>query len=194
MPNATSSPGTPQPSRNLLLVIGSALVGAFLVVLILALTGTFDAGSNDAGGANSNRADAREVSAAELRDYARSTGHAVYWLGRAPGRRLELTDARGNVWVRYLPSDAEVGDARPSFTTVGTYPFDSPLGEVQRRTKAPGTASSKASNGGRAVWSTNMPTSVYVAYPDSNLLIEVYSPDPSRARRLALSHELQAIR
>ena len=32
------------------------------------------------------------------------------------------------------------------------------------------------------LWSLDRPTSVYVARPGSDLLVEVYSPDPEQAR------------
>jgi hypothetical protein len=37
------------------------------------------------------------------------------------------------------------------------------------------------------LWSTDRPTSVYVARPGSDLLVEVYSPDADQAKALARS-------
>jgi hypothetical protein len=58
----------------------------------------------------------REVSVAELRDFAAASDRAVYWAGALPGRRLELTEASGgNVFVRHLTADAwSATGVRPS--------------------------------------------------------------------------------
>jgi len=183
-PNASSG----KPSRRaILLAVG--LVGVVVVVvLVLVLTGAIG------GGNGSSSAVSREVSAAELRDFAGSNGRTVYWAGELPGRRLELSEAERNVWVRYLTGDAVVGDGRPAFTTIGTYPFNSSLREVRRRSKAEGMDSRPAPNGGLATWSVKRPNSVYVAFPDSNVLVEVYDPDAQRARALALSSEVGPVR
>jgi hypothetical protein len=160
-----------------------------VVLLILFLTGVLGGGNEDSSGAVS-----REVSVSELRDFAGSNGRTVYWAGELPGRRLELTEAERNVWVRYLTGDAVVGDGRPAFTTVGTYPFNSSLREVRRRSRAKGMDSRPAPDGGLATWSVQRPNSVYLALPDSNVLVEVYDPDAQRARALALSSEVGPVR
>jgi len=47
--------------------------------------------------------------------------------------------------------------------------------------------------GGIAVQSARSPKSVYVAYPGSDVQVEVYDPSPERARRLALSDRLRPL-
>src|SRR5436309_890777 len=60
----------------------------------------------------------------ELRRLAAGLGYPVYWAGRIPRRKVELTQtASGNVFLRYLTVSARVGDPRPDFLTVGTYPL-----------------------------------------------------------------------
>ena len=44
--------------------------------------------------------------------------------------------------------------------------------------------------GGRAFVDKNHPTSVYVAYPNVNLQVEVYDPAHGRARKLVTSGQL----
>jgi len=186
--NATTSNGKSLPRRGLLIAAGAVAV-VLVVALILFLTGVVGGASDDSSDAAS-----REVSAAELRDFAGSNGRTVYWAGDLPGRRLELSEANRNVWVRYLTGDAVVGDGRPAFTTIGTYPFNSSLREVRRRSKAKGMDSRPAPDGGLATWSIKRPNSVYLAFPDSNVLIEVYDPDAERARQFAISGDVGPIR
>src|SRR5918998_4778457 len=181
-------PRDARPRRRLLV---AAAVGAVLVlvaVLVVVLTGVID-GSDDRASTES-----REVSVSELREFAGSGGRTVYWAGALPGRRLELTQAQDNVWVRYLTGDAVVGDGRPAFTTIGTYPFNSSLREVRRRGEAKGMDSRAAADGGLATWSVRRPSSVYLAYPDSNVLVEVYDPDAVRAREFAVSGDVRPVR
>lgn len=186
--NGTTSSGGSARRRGLLI---ATVIGAVVVVflLILLLTGTFSGGEE-----SSSQGVSREVSTSELRDFAGSSGRTVYWAGVLRGRRLELSEARSNVWVRYLTGDAVVGDGRPAFTTIGTYPFDSSLREVRRRSKVKGMDSRPAPDGGLATWSLKRPNSVYLAFPDSNVLVEVYDPDAERARQFAISGDVGPIR
>lgn len=186
---APEDPPSGLPRRAVLIAAGLVAVVA-VVVAILFLTG--------AVGGRSTRSEslgAREVSVQDLRDYATSRDQAVYWAGDLPGRRIELSEAgEGNVFVRYLTGDAVVGDGRPAFTTVGTYPLDGAYREIQRRGRTKGMETRPAPGGGLATWSEKRPSSVYLAYPGSDLLVEVYDPDPQRARTLALSGEVGPVR
>jgi hypothetical protein len=47
--------------------------------------------------------------------------------------------------------------------------------------------------GGIAVYSSSTPTNVYVAYPGSNLQIEVYDPSAERAQQLVTSGQVAAV-
>ena len=87
-----------------------------------------------------------------------------------------------------------MGDERPAFTTVGTYAFDGAYREVQRRGEGEGIQTRQAPGGGLATWSEGRPTSVYLGFPGSDLLVEVYDPDPQRARALALAGEVGPVR
>lgn len=100
-----------------LLLIGSALAAiAVIVALGVALRG--EQGGNESAGGG-----AREVSIEEIRSLATSKGHALYWAGPLPARKLELTEnQRGEVFVRYLPASASIGTRSPVFTVIGTYP------------------------------------------------------------------------
>ncbi len=183
--------GVPRSRRKLLLPAAALVALLLLVVAVLVLTGALGGGARGEGPSKG----AQEVSVKELRDFAASSGSAVYWAGALPGRRLELTEAKGsNFFVRYLTGEAVVGDGRPAFTTVGTYAFDGAYREVQRRGKAKGMETRPAPGGGLATWSKKRPSSIYLGFPGSDLLVEVYDPDPQRARDLALSGEVGPVR
>jgi hypothetical protein len=136
----------------------------------------------------------RAASQAELRALAVQLGHPIYWVGSEPGRAYELTmtsDAR--VFVRYLPSGVKAGAKSADYTFVGTYPFNGPLHALRGLTKK-GDVSFSAPGGGLAVYAPKTPTNIYVAFPRSNVEIEVYDPSPKRARSLVASGQVQPVR
>lgn len=136
-----------------------------------------------------------EVTPQELRDFAESGDRVVYWASFDPdqGFRLELTKtAEGNVFVRYLTQAAVVGDRRPSYTTIGTYPLDDAYAVARRRARN-GWMNRPAPGGAIAIWRAAHPASVYLAYPEVNHLVEVYDPRPSAARELALSSRVERV-
>lgn len=180
----------PRSRRKLLLAAAVLLALLLLVVGVLVLTGALGG-----TGRESPSPVAQEVSVQELRSIAASSDSAVYWAGARPGRRIELTEAEGNnVFVRYLTDQAVAGDPRPAFTTVGTYAFDGAYREVRRRGRSRGMETRPAPGGGLATWSDKRPSSVYLGFPGSDLLVEVYDPDPRLARALALSAEVGPVR
>ena len=134
------------------------------------------------------------MSAEELRSYASQRPGLEYWLGEMPDAQLELTQtSRGLVFLRYLRGDAEAGDPRPLFTTVGTYPQRGAFALSRRASRRPGRVTRPVADGGIASWSRARPTSVYVTFPASDFLIEVYDPDERRARSLAMSGSLKPL-
>jgi len=95
--------------------------------------------------------------------------------------------ASGLVYIRYLPPGAKVGNPRADYTIVGTYPKKDALKVLQDLAKQPDEKSVPAPGGGIAVYATNAPTNVYVAFPGSDEQIEVFDPSAKRALRLVTS-------
>lgn len=134
---------------------------------------------------------ATATSESDLRSFAESASHPVYWAGPKNDFTYELTRTTdGRVYVRYLPEGTDVGDPRARFLTVGTYPRAGAWAELKRAAKAKGAISLKLERGGLAVFSEARPTSVYFGYPDARYQVEVYHPSPTDARRLALSGQV----
>ena len=142
--------------------------------------------SDDAPPARGSGASA--ASESELTAFADSVSHPVYWAGPKEGYTYELTQTtNGLVYVRYLPEGTDVGDPRSQFLTVGTYPRAGAFAELQRAAKAKGAVSLKVGDDGLAIFSQSRPTSVYLGYREAKYQVEVFSPSPDEARRLALS-------
>lgn len=177
-------------------VIAIAAVAAFLVWFFAIR----DTGDNDNGGGGgqteANVVGPVSATVADISDLAKKNDQPVYWAGDQPDTTdLELTQtADGNIYVRYLTGDAPVGTPKPSYLTVGTYPFGNALHAIKVIAKEPGAQTFNVANDGLAVQNTSSPTSVYVAYPDAKAYeIEVYDPDPTKALDLVKSGTIQPV-
>jgi hypothetical protein len=134
------------------------------------------------------------ASRAELRSLARELGHPIYWAGAAGRTTYELTRTKdGRVYVRYLPRGVRVGDPRADFLTVGTYPEPNALETVSASAAKIQATTIGLPNGGVAYIDTKRPTSAYLAFPDADVEIEVYTPDPKRTERLVTSREIEPV-
>jgi hypothetical protein len=177
--------------RKTAALVAVALVAVTVLAVLLTL---LLAGETDVDSFESKPGTAVAVSADDLREFARSADGLVYWAGELPGSRLELTrTSRNEVFVRYLSGDAAVGDSRPAFATVSTYPYERAYEITAKSGRGRGMASRSAPDGGIAVWSKSRPTSLYLAYPGSDRLVEVFDPDPKRVRELVFSGQVSPI-
>jgi len=130
------------------------------------------------------------LSDAGLETLATVAPQPIYWVGAEHDTKYELTRTPTRVYVRYLPIDVKAGDPRP-FLTIGTYAMKNAYDVMAR--SAEGTKAIRTPGGGVAIIDKRQPTSVYVAYPDADYQVEVYSPDASAARRLAVSGRVQPV-
>ena len=177
------------PSVRIGAVVAIALAAAFVVWLII--RGNDDSPrSSTTGQTTTTAAAAVPVAAtpATLSALADEVGHPVYWVGPRQNRTYELTrTSSGRIFIRYLPPEAQVGNRSARYTIVGTYPVENAHEVIQRLSTQPGGKSAPAPGGGLAVYSTSSPRNVYVAYPGSDVQIEVFDPSAKRALRLVTS-------
>lgn len=128
------------------------------------------------------------ASPAALRALTDGAGHPVYWIGPRPNRTYELTrTSSGRIFIRYLPPGVRVGNRSARFTIVGSYPVENAIDVLRELSEQPGERSASVPGGGLAVYSPSSPTNVYVAYPGSDVQIEIFDPSAERALRLATS-------
>ena len=134
------------------------------------------------------------ASLAQLRTLPDQTGHPVYWAGARKGHIYELTrPTDGNVYLRYLPPGISVGDRKPDYTTIGTYPRPRALRSLRRLTSRPDADTFRLADGGIAFYLRERPSSVYLAFPGEDVQVEVYDPSPRKARSLARSGRVRPI-
>jgi hypothetical protein len=171
--------------------IGASVALAVLVgvVVWLIVKDNHEAGKLDVPSASSSAATLNTV-----RTLPGELGHDVYWAGPDSTATYELTQVGQNLFIRYLPAGVDVGDPRPDFLTVGTYPVPNAYEVLARQAKRRGGHLRRAARGGIAVWSDARPQSVYLAYPGPGLQVEIYDTSATRARRLAITGAVKPIR
>ena len=181
-----------QPQLRIGAVVAVALAIAFVVWLIVRGGG---------GGSSSSTSGTRTlpaigptaVSVNDLGNAASKVGHRVYWAGPVANTRYELTQTpSGSIYIRYLPQGVPVG-TKALFTLVGSYPVPGAYKVLQGLAKKSNETSFTAPGGAIAVYSKASPPNVYVAYPGSNVEIEVYDPSPKRARSLITSGQIAPV-
>jgi hypothetical protein len=181
----------PKPVKTTRFRVVAAIVIAVAVAFVVWLVAR--PGDNKSN-ASSSRTEPVAASVGDLAGVAGSLKHQLYWVGQKSGFTYELTKGKsGNVWVRYLPSGTQIGDTRANFLTVGTYPEKNAFQNVQAATSRKGAVAVTTPGGGAAVQYTQRPSSIFVAYPGSNLLIEVFDPSPQTARAVVTSGALRTI-
>jgi hypothetical protein len=177
-------------------VIAVAAVAAFLVWYFAIRDTSNDNGGGGGGTTAQNEVGPVAATQTDISNLASKDNQPIYWAGNQPKTTdLELTKAaNGNVYVRYLTGKATIGTPKPSYLTIGTYPFGNALHAIDVVSKEPGAKTYSVANNGTAVQNSNSPTSVYVAYPDEKgYEIEVYDPDPATALDLVKSGVIQPV-
>lgn len=169
-------------------VIAVAIAAGFLVWLLVIR----DSGSSGSGTAAKAGAGPQAATSSDLVKLQNEVGHPVYWAGDQPDTRLEVTNEKdGRVYVRYLTGGAQIGDPKPTFLTVGTYPVKDAIHALEKQAGKPGEKIIHGSGGALIATNESSPTSVYLAYPGQDWQIEVYDPDAAKALSLATSGDIQ---
>ena len=169
-------------------MIAIALLGAFLIWLLF-----IKGGEDDSNAPAPAHKTVEVVSAGELLGAMAGVGYPVFWVGAEDGVAYEVTRiADGRTYVRYLPAGSEAESKEP-FLTVGSYFINDAYGVTSRQAERSGASSFSLQGNGIALPNGDDPRSVYVAYPDIDVQIEVYDPAPGRALGLVRSGALTPI-
>jgi hypothetical protein len=193
----TSHEGSAPPGslrRRLTVGVPSLVAGAVIVAAVSsAVTWLLTRDSSSAPAAVRLATPVGPVAATTqgLGGFSRTLHQTIYWAGVVAGDRYELTETtNGSIYVRYLPAGVQVGDRRPDYLTVATYPFAHAIEAL--RASAHGKGSTLAS-GAFVVADASDPRSVHLAFPGMPYQVEVYAPTPGRALAVARSGRIRAI-
>lgn len=168
-------------------------IAASVILVLIAFTLVLVGGDGEESPVSLERSP-RLVSVEELEELEGTLGHSLYWAGERPPSRIEAaSEPDGSVYLRYLPSGVPAGDERATFLTVGTYPVPEAQDAVRRAAETAGGTLGRVQAGGIVFTEPESEMSAYLAYPDSDLQIEVYHPVPGRARELIDSGMIQEV-
>lgn len=185
---APAPPPAPARRRRRLLALAAALV----LVAAAGATAGYLLVRDDGPG----RLEAGEpvlVEPERLREVAAARSTPIYWAGPARDGALELSTTSEGTYVRYLAPGQDAGDTGVA-PTVASYPLEDAYASAVERARSDEMASRRLPGGGIAVWQREGATSVYLAFRDVPVLVEVYDPDGAAARRLALSGAVVPVR
>ncbi len=171
------------------------VAGLVVVVVIVVLAISLLGGSDSDSSSTQSSETVAALSESQLVARGRNLGHPVYWVGPRPeSERYEFTStADGKVYVRYLTGEAEAGDPRPDFLTVGTYEVPDAKAAL-RKAKAEGANMTLKSYDGYEVLDEASASNAYVVFDEQpELQVEIYSPNPGEAHSLAKSGALEPV-
>lgn len=138
----------------------------------------------------------RALTASELSEFAAEQRTPVYWLGERGVDSYELTNSRsGRIYVRYLTGGADAGDGRADLVTVATYPSQDGVAELRKAaSEENGTKLGKTDDDAVLLIDPASTSNAHLAYPGANAQVEVYSPVPGEALRLAARGDVRPVR
>jgi hypothetical protein len=182
----------PKESRAVAVRVGAALA---IVIAIGFAAWLFAFSDRSSDAATESGTKAVLASEQHLVDIATQAHHPVYWAGPIAGTSYELTTTNdGRIYVRYLPDGVQVGDPRPIFTTIGTYPEANAYRALKRTSRRSGARAVDTTRGALVVTNPKTSASVYFAFKNSPYLVEVFNPSAGKALQLTLSGQIRPIR
>ena len=189
---AVNQRSVPPWARNPQLRIGAVVAVALLIGFVVwLLVRGGGSGSGTESTATGPALGPVAATQGDLRARSIDEGHPIYWAGPKADTTYELTrTSNGRIFIRYLPKGVPVGVDKADYTIVGTYPVPDATGVLEGLAKKSGERKLSVPGGGIAVYSTSQPTNVYVAYPGSNLQIEVFDPSARRALGIVASGQV----
>lgn len=122
----------------------------------------------------------------ELISAVQQLGVDVYWAGPVEGAKYTLSaPAEGQVYVRYLPKGEGLTDTKPNYVVIATYATPDAFTSTQAAGNQTNGVTFINTQGAAVFYSKDAPTNVYVAYPDIDFQVEVFSPIAQTALDIA---------
>lgn len=123
---------------------------------------------------------------AQLRDQVISKKLTAYWVGPVPNAKYSLiSNANGQVFVRYLLDGKGLEDTNATYRVIATYPQTDAFSITKAAGNQPNAISFTNVDGAQVFYSKSYAANVYVAYPDVPYEIEIFDPKDGGALSLA---------
>jgi hypothetical protein len=142
--------------------------------------------------ASTSTSGAKLVTQNDLNALVGTLGHSLYWAGDQGLSTYELSGTKPNTYIRYLPSGVAAGST-DQYLTVATYEQQNAYQGLESAAKVKGAKSEKLKGGSLVVQPGDKPKSAYFAFPQANLLMEVFDPKPGHAYELITSGVIQPV-
>jgi len=175
--------------KTVRLCVGGLIVAVVAVIVV--------ANALDDGESHAARSEAAVLSRSQLLTRGGSLSHPAYWVGQQPGtKRYELTSNPGEqVYVRYLPPGAKPGDQRSDFLIVATYAVPDARSALEHAASNPKQKKRLSKGNGFEMMSADDSKHAYVVFDNQpELQVEIFSPQPGEAEKLATSGALRPLR
>jgi hypothetical protein len=174
------------------MIRSTAIAVAALALALLTGCGGSDSSSSSTQSTSTGAAEI--VSPDALRETASEAATPIYWAGEQDGTELELSRPdKERTYVRYLTGDAEAGDKRADFLTVGTYAQPNAVASLRRQAKRSGGTIDHAPGNATVYYDQENLQSAYLAYPGAPVEVEVFDPSFKRALSLVESGQIVAV-
>jgi hypothetical protein len=119
----------------------------------------------------------------------------MYWIGPQKGYGYEVErTSNGNVFVTYLPPGVKSSGHRGAYVVIGTYPVANAADGLRKVAEKATQKITVLPSGAVVLFTPKHPRSGYIAYPNSDVEVEIYAPEPLQARKLTLSGRLRPVR
>lgn len=126
------------------------------------------------------------LSEKELISTVADLGIDVYWAGPVKGARYTLAvPADGQAYVRYLPNGEGLNDTEANYVVIATYVTPDAFAATQAAGNQTNGVTFINVQGAAVYYSKETQTNVYVAYPNIDFQIEVFSPIAKTALDIA---------
>jgi hypothetical protein len=188
MPKSGSKPysfGEPTWTKRLAIQVaaGAAIAGALIGGgLTFAITSIGTSNVTAAGATLGQVA----LTESQLRDQVISNKLNAYWVGPMDGAKYSLiSNANGQVFVRYLPNGQGLEDTNADYRVIATYPQSDAFSITKAAGNQANAISFTNADGAQVFYSKTYAANVYVAFPDSPYEIEIFDPKDGGALNLA---------
>jgi len=173
-----------QSTKTALLMVAAFLVGSVL---------TYTVTTNSEPAVKVSTSTFAEISSGkvsltekELVSAVQQLGVDVYWAGPVEGAKYTLSaPAEGQVFVRYLPNGEGLTDTKANYVVIATYAASDAFTSTQAAGNQTNGVTFISTQGAAIFYSKDAPTNVYVAYPNIDIQVEVFSPIAQTALDIA---------
>ena len=121
----------------------------------------------------------------ELKSVIAKLNTVVYWAGPLKDAKytLDVSD-EGAAFVRYLPGGKGAEDTAKNYLIVATYRVNAAYDAIKTAGNEQDGIGLMTAGGAAVYYNKSSSSNVYLAFPDQNLQIEVFDPNPGRALQL----------